>query len=253
MAVITFKISIIGWEKHQQNKKKNHRYFLLENRFFQDDKIASLSAVETRLYLYLLTVAADLNQSSYSLNTNLIPTYFRLRTSSIHDALTKFESLQLLNYEKTASNTIENKTKEDKSKSKTRKKSEVEKSEKALQPASADAEPSKAQIFISKYCALFKNKYGVYPDVKGKSAGIAKRISKDLTEEKINLYLEAFFKMPDAFLHKAKHPLSLFETKFNEILVYANGGSFTSQTQARNLDQSATTIDMLQQIREGKL
>lgn len=86
---------------------------MLENRFFNDEKIAQLSAIETRLYLYLLTVASDLNQDSYTLHTNLVPSYFRLRTESTHNALIRFESLQLLSIAKSAPNTIQNKTKED--------------------------------------------------------------------------------------------------------------------------------------------
>lgn len=113
MADVVFNISIPSWDKHNSTKKKNHRSFKLENRFFSDDKIAQLSAVETRFYLYLLTVAADLNQSSYTLHTKLIPSYFRLRTQSIHDSLTKFESLQLLTFEKVVSKRREEKRKED--------------------------------------------------------------------------------------------------------------------------------------------
>ncbi|OPZ23074.1 MAG: hypothetical protein BWZ03_00648 [bacterium ADurb.BinA186] len=59
--------------------------------------------------------------------------------------------------------------------------------------------------------------------------------------------------MPDAVLAKSKHPLNFFEMKLNEIVVFANSGLFTTQTQARQMDQSASTFDMLQQIREGKL
>lgn len=106
---IIFKISIPSWDLHNATKKKNHRSFKLENRFFSDDKVSQLSAVQTRFYLYLLTVASDLNQSSYTLTTNSIPSYFRLRTHSIQSSLTKFESLQLLKYEKSPPNTREEK------------------------------------------------------------------------------------------------------------------------------------------------
>lgn len=109
-----FLITILNWSKHNQNKKKNHRYFFLENRFFNDEKIAQLSAVDTRFYLYLLTVASDLNQGSYILHTNLIPSYFRLRTESIQTSLSRMQSLQLLSYDKIDSlnNRIEYKRKE---------------------------------------------------------------------------------------------------------------------------------------------
>lgn len=132
--------------------------------------------------------------------------------------------------------------------------SKTKRTKQAQEPAIAIAQPpSKSNFFIAKYCTLFKNKYGSNPEIDGRTAGIALRVSKNLTEEKINLYLEAFFKMPDSGLVKSKHPLNFFEMKLNEVVVFANSGAFTTQTQARQMDQSASTFDMLQQIREGKL
>ena len=125
-----YHINIPSWEKHNSGKKKNHRYFLIENRFFNDEKIAQLTASETRLYLYLLTVASDLNQSSYTLHTHLIPSYFRLRTQLIHTSIKRLESFQLLSLAKSAPNTIENKTKQDNTKEKKLK--DPEKKQKAL-------------------------------------------------------------------------------------------------------------------------
>lgn len=106
-------VTITNWEKHQKNKKKNHRSFLLENRFFNDDKIASLSAIETRLYLYLLTIAADLHQSSFAMHSRLVPNYFRIGEQSLSDCLLKFERIQLITLQKSDSNRIEKNRKEE--------------------------------------------------------------------------------------------------------------------------------------------
>lgn len=109
----------------------------------------------------------------------------------------------------------------------------------------------KTSVFIAKYCSLFKSRYGTNPEVKGKNSGIAKRISQDLSEEKINLYLEAFFAMPDAWLVKVKHPLATFETKLNEIVVFANTGNFTTTKQVQQADNMATNALLLEQVRKG--
>lgn len=91
---------------------------MIENRLFNDDKISQLNAEQTRLYIYLLSVASDLNTSSYTFHVHLIPSYFRVREQLLLNCLKVFESLQLLKYEKSVSNTIENKTRQDKTKEK---------------------------------------------------------------------------------------------------------------------------------------
>lgn len=112
------------------------------------------------------------------------------------------------------------------------------------------AHAQKAKRFIASYCENFSLKHGFNPDIRGKEAGIAKRVVKDLSEEKIMLYLAAFFAMPDAWLQKAKHPLAMFETKLNEIAAFANTGSFVTHTQVRQGDEMASNMMLLQKIRK---
>ena len=111
----------------------------------------------------------------------------------------------------------------------------------------------KTKSFIARYAENFKLRYGFNPDIKGKESGIAKRLAKDLSEEKINLYLDAYFQMPDAYVIKAKHPLGLFETKFNEITVFANSGQFTTSRQAQQADDMASNMLLLQKVRAGEI
>lgn len=82
---------------------------MLENRIFNDDKISLLSPSEFRLYIYLLSIAADLNTDSFHFNVRLTPSYFRLKVQSTTDLLLSLESFQLLSLEKSAPNTIEKK------------------------------------------------------------------------------------------------------------------------------------------------
>lgn len=111
------------------------------------------------------------------------------------------------------------------------------------------AEPSKANAFVAAYCAKFKSRWLENPVITPKDAGIAKRISKTLSLEKFEIYLDAFFTMPDAWLIKIKHPLSAFETKLNEITVFATSGNFTTARQAHQADDMAANLLLLEKVR----
>lgn len=111
------------------------------------------------------------------------------------------------------------------------------------------AEKSKAQFFIAGYCERFRKKYGSNPEIQGKDAGIAGRVSKGLSEEKINLYLDGYFSLPDAWLSKTKHPISAFETKLNEVVVFVMTGKFITNRQVQQADDMATNMALLHKER----
>jgi hypothetical protein len=110
-----------------------------------------------------------------------------------------------------------------------------------------------ANDFIAAYCQRFKIRWGVNPPIQGKDAGIAGRLAKGLSAEKRDLYLDAYFSMPDAWIVKAKHPINLFETKLNEISVFAQSGEFHTQRQAREADSSATNAMLLAKLERGEI
>jgi hypothetical protein len=119
--------------------------------------------------------------------------------------------------------------------------------------ANFENSPTKTKSFISAYCDRFRNRWGDNPQILGKDAGIAKRLAKDLGQDRFEYLLDAFFSMPDAWLVKTKHPLGAFETKLNEIVIFAEQGEFTSQRQAQVADGTVATANLLQKIREGKI
>lgn len=110
----------------------------------------------------------------------------------------------------------------------------------------------KANAFVGAYCSRFKERWGHNPEILGKDAGIAKRLSKTLTLVKFELYLDSFFQMPDAWLAKQKHPLAAFESKLNEIVAFSNTGNFTTTKQVQQADDMASNMILLQKVREGK-
>lgn len=108
---------------------------------------------------------------------------------------------------------------------------------------------SGADKFIAGFCERFKAKYGTNPDITGKEAGIAKRVAKDLSAEKVETYLDAFFSLPDPWLIKRRHPMEAFEAKKNELAVFAQNGEFMTNRQAQQADSVSTNLALLQKVR----
>lgn len=112
------------------------------------------------------------------------------------------------------------------------------------------SETPKSSAFVAAYCSRFKARWGINPLIQGKDAGIAKRLAKTISLERFEFLLDAFFEMPDSWLVKNKHPLGFFETKLNEVTVFADSGKFTTQTQARQADNMATNELLLRKLQE---
>lgn len=120
-----------------------------------------------------------------------------------------------------------------------------------LKEASNSANSTKAGI--AAYCERYKLRWGLNPPIQGKDTGIMKRLVKSFSPDKLSLYLDAYFQMPDAGIVKAKHPLNFFEMKMNEVVVFAESGQFTTTTQARQADNMATNHLLMEKLkREGK-
>jgi hypothetical protein len=117
--------------------------------------------------------------------------------------------------------------------------------------ASDESLPSPVGYFVKGYCDRFMVKYGTYPEITGKESGVAKRVAKDWSYEKIDLHLDAFFALPDAWLNKIKHPIVSFETKLTEITVFAKTGNFTTQKQSQQGDAMATNLALLKKVQGG--
>ncbi len=119
--------------------------------------------------------------------------------------------------------------------------------------APAISESQKAGFLISKYCEAWKAKHGSSPPITGKDAGIAKRLAKGFSDERVESLLAAFFEMPDAYLFKAKHPLELFEMKLKEVAAFADSGSFVTRRQVVQFDDMASNAILLDQVRKGQV
>lgn len=67
MSKITmFTVTVLGWEKHNGNKKRGHTHFLLSTRFFDDAKIHSLPNCYKLAYIWILSRCGDDLKSTVS-------------------------------------------------------------------------------------------------------------------------------------------------------------------------------------------
>lgn len=108
-------------------------------------------------------------------------------------------------------------------------------------------------FLIKSYCEAFKSRHGTNPDITKQDAGIAKRLSSTLSQQRIKILLAAYFTMPEAWLQKAKHPLTLFESKLKEVSVFADSGEFVTRKQVQQADSRVNTASMLRMVEEGKI
>lgn len=99
----TYKITVLGWEKHNGNKKKGHRSFLLETRFFEDEKISQLRLIEVVLFLKCLCIAGELMSSQFTIHAGLMPKRWRINDKLLQDCCETLQSFQLVTYEKVES------------------------------------------------------------------------------------------------------------------------------------------------------
>lgn len=251
-----FEIEVLSWDKHNPAKKKGYTHFMLANRFFDDWKIQNLTPTEKLAFVYILSVCADQRCSNVIVNAKQLLSKCGVTNKQCESIIQSLQRNQLLRVVKSADNRIE-KNRIEKNRKELREFSENDKLNKNALPEKpsvlSENENLKSKNFIAKYCQLWKARYNSSPPITGKDAGIVKRVIKNLSFEKADFYLEAYFKMPDSFLFKAKHPLELFENKLKEIAAFSETGTFTTKTQVIQDDTIASNMILLEKVRRGEI
>jgi len=97
-----YEITIPNWEKHNGKQKRGHTHFMVSKRIFDNEMISKCNAVEFRMYLYCLAVAADFASGSISLHAGMLPRYLRVGDGLLSKCLESLERYQLLKVSKTA-------------------------------------------------------------------------------------------------------------------------------------------------------
>lgn len=97
---IIYEVTVLGWEKHNARVKKGFEYFMLSNRFFDDDKIATLTSLERLLFVAILSRCADERAATTRPTRDQLLTMLGQRRYDIATALTHLQENQLVTWQK---------------------------------------------------------------------------------------------------------------------------------------------------------
>ena len=250
----TYNIEIINWTKHNGSKKKNHRYFLLENRFFEDSKISQLKPIESVLFVKLLCIAGDLMSSSFEVHSKMVPSSWRIDDKLMENCLKTLQSFQLLRYEKKES--LYNR-KEEKRKEENRK--EVTSPQKIESPPLKNLDLfDKEKNIVEKtigskiwdaYSESYRLRYKTDPLRDKQTNSICKRIGERLGEigpEIASFYLTHNKPFYISTLHSLKFLLNDAEALHTQ---YATGKKITS-ADVKRIEKAEVMSEMIQTAKE---
>lgn len=247
-SLVTFTVTINNWAKHNNSKKKNHRYFLLEYRFFEDEKVSQLRLIESSLYLKCLCIAADLMTERIVIHVGLMPRRWRVDVKLLENSLKTLQSFQLVTYEKNEAfiNTIQYNTKENKRKQNKTPKAKVE--------ASSDAQPpEKISDLIAHYCDTWKVAYKTNsnPIIQGKDAGNLNKFMKSVGYEKAKNVISAYLRMGDKWFITKRHDITTMLSNTNAIIQFMENGKLITQSELNNFDKNQTSRNLEKDILEN--
>jgi len=102
--------------------------------------------------------------------------------------------------------------------------------------------------FIAVYCDAFKSRYGTWPTVGKKGAGIARRIVAEVGFEKAKLCAQAYVAMGDAWFLTRNHDLATLESNLTKVAAYADTGQTITSAGARQAElysHNAAVVDAM--------
>lgn len=256
-------ITIINWEEFQKRRTdvKVSHWFKLSNRIFYNDKIQCLSNIELILYLILLSVASENDSKSIRVSTEHIMRLNRIRTRRLY-----YQALETLvrNGQITCSlrqtrldqtrleETRRDETREEESPSLTLGTNTGAKKKKPKSP-SLTLGANNANAFVARYCENFKLRYGVNPVITGRDAGICKRLTKSLSDERLETLIATYFKMNESWFLQKRHDLSTFENNLNAVVKFANDGESLNRIEMQNREKENYWAAQAQKIEKGSL
>lgn len=109
-----------------------------------------------------------------------------------------------------------------------------------------------AGAFFATYCEAWKTRYGTNPIIRGKEAGIAKRLAGDLGTEKASELALTFLRMNDAWFIQRRHDLTTFEQSINAVKQFHDTGATVTRSQARNQEMNDSNTQAVKDYLAGK-
>jgi hypothetical protein len=110
-------------------------------------------------------------------------------------------------------------------------------------PVEKKSEPSQANEILARYCECFKARYGSNPPIRGKEAGLAKRLAKDLPISRVLGLIETYLSMNDPYFVTRRHDLGTFSLSLNAVAVRHDTGLNLTQTEIRQADRAQATAN----------
>lgn len=213
-----YKITITNFEKHNKGMKKGYKKFMLSTGFLSDAKIRQLTPATTLLFLSCIAVAAESTSSHIEVTHESLCYQSRVKSGSLQSQLDLLQSLQLLNYEKVATNRIE--------------KNRIEVNR--IESPARSKKPTEEQKNLNKkiwesYAKAYFDRYKVDPvrnaSVNAKISQLAKRLGEEAVD------IVAFYLTHNDFLFvKNTHAIGLCLSSCESLRTqFLRGKTITSQ------------------------
>lgn len=227
-----YEIEVINWEKHKGSLKRNHSYFMLSKRFFDDHKIATLTPIERLLFITMIARCADEYASTIRPTHDQLATMCGLHRHDIATSIRSLEENQLVKVLKWPPNTKEKKRKEEKRNS--------VRVIKQKEPAAADtASPVPiGKTLIATYCEVFKSRYGTNPVIRPQDAKSLKAFGESVGVEKAKSLLAGYLAMSNSWFIIKAHDLTTFLQNLNQVQNFIETGQVVTLQDARNAENA---------------
>jgi len=244
-----YKITILNWDKHNSNMKRHYKYTKIANRFCYDSKLRAVPVSIRWMYLGILLTCGDHARACIELSESSARDLLE-SSKSVSSALDSLQTLQLLTWEKITPfmNRIEEKRIEEK---------RIElpkgvKKTKKLSPLPLE-EPPAGKVLMAHYCELWKSRYGTNPSFQKHHPKQLKDVGETNGIEKTKALLEAYFRAPDSWFVKKGHDIPTFVTNLSSIARFMETGRVLTQNEIRQMDNSVSTMNTLDALKEGKI
>lgn len=237
-------IEVINWEKYNpRTDSKKPTWFRVDNDLATGPGFFGLDCEQKWLWIFILSLISQQNGEAILWNTAYCQQLTGIKPKKQDETIEIFEKFVRLRVSRKVTQRDSHATNE-----RTNERDETNETNERGEPCGANA-----GAFLSVYCSLWKKRYGTNPIVRGKEAGIAKRLAGDLGTEKASRLIEAYLSMSDQWFLQKRHDLGTFEANLNAVVQFLETGQSFSRRAAQQQEREANTQDQLRRIAEGKL
>ncbi len=111
----------------------------------------------------------------------------------------------------------------------------------------------KGSELVAFFCDKWKEKYGYSAKIGGQSAKALKTVLTDFGMDRSKILVEAFLKMNDAYFVKKRHdPISL-QQNLLAVGHFADSGKLITNHESREIERTANTMSLFEQVDRGTL